>query len=706
MCEVRVCSSPRFEITTCIVLICSERSRPNQRHAHRRRKVCLLKRVALFMTLSCCCPLAQSAAQVPALSAFSRYTGPLTGSGADICTAKLTNASSNAKIVLLSSSNSAVTVPTTVTVPSNVTSLPFTANAMSVERTQTTVLKTATGGSSMSVDLTRSTPSLSAGSWTFENVALNTATAQPATFTSTGTDPLSIGARAMTGMGFTVSGATFPITLNPGQTAVQSVHFDPTAMGAVTGQLSIASNSPTRSTAVINLHGIVKASGSFSYSGSPLVKKLVPADVSAPVSREFFGMVIVNLAPNSLHPMPGMTSVPAFPVSTLHLGPAVPWPLVEPSKGQFNWTKMDNSIGIAQKSGVNDFIYNFTRSPLWASTSPTAPCTNGPGAGSCAPPNLADFDDFVTHVVQRYCGTIRNYEPWNEPDNPQFWDGTNAQMLAIVQHVYQIAKDPANCGCTNGSCSPNGGVNPNKVLMLPISGLNPVQVEWLDSYLADAGTPYPYADITAFHGYVWSGYQPEQIVTGMQLFRQTLAKYGLSNLELWNTEVSWEWNTNLNMQQQASWLMRYHMTQEALGVSRVVWFAYDNCTWGTLWSSPLCATNQGPTGQLTEAGNAYSTIEAWLTGANLTQCQRYQNGLWACELQRPGNYEAWMLWSSTGANISVPVPASFGLTVYRDATNTVYALPTQLTVSEMPVLLENHDLAPGRTTGRKPSPRS
>ena len=82
-------------------------------------------------------------------------------------------------------------------------------------------------------------------------------------------------------------------------------------------------------------------------------------------------------------------------------------------------------------------------------------------------------------------------------------------------------------------------------------------------------------------------------------------------------------------------------------------------------------------------------VESWLTGANLTHCTQYTNGLWACELQRSGGYEAWILWSATGANISVPVSESLGLTVYRDSQNTVNALPAQLIVNEMPVLLEN-----------------
>jgi hypothetical protein len=223
----------------------------------------------------------------------------------------------------------------------------------------------------------------------------------------------------------------------------------------------------------------------------------------------------------------------------------------------------------------------------------------------------------------------------------------------------------------------------------PVSTTDSAGLEWLDSYLANADSPYSYADIAAFHGYSWKGYPLEDVVPGVKLLRQTLAKYGLSNLELWNTEASWELDTNMDQDLQASWLMRYHATQVALGVSRFIWFQYDNCFWGTLWSSPLCTDNEVPVGQLTEAGNAYATIENWFIGANLTQCQQYQNGLWACELQRSGNYDAWMLWSSTGANISVPVPQNFGLTVYRDWQNNV---PAQITVSQMPVLVENNDL--------------
>ena len=59
----------------------------------------------------------------------------------------------------------------------------------------------------------------------------------------------------MSGTGFTESGATFPLTLNAGQTATLSLQFEPTATGATTGKLTITSNASSNSTAVVALSG-------------------------------------------------------------------------------------------------------------------------------------------------------------------------------------------------------------------------------------------------------------------------------------------------------------------------------------------------------------------------------------------------------------------------------------------------------------------
>jgi hypothetical protein len=525
----------------------------------------------------------------------------------------------------------------------------------------------------------------------FGSVSVGQTASTSISFMNQTAEPVEISQLSVTGEFFFAGNQiSLPTTVASGGSFRVNLEFDPTTPGTWTGQLKIVSNSASGASTVVALNGTGSAvAGSFTYAGSAVANTFVPANASAPISNEFFGMTIYNLASSGSGSSSPLTPFPAFPVSTLRLWDVAYWWMLESSSGGYNWTKMDGTIAAAQPNGVSDFIFTFGHVPPWASTNITDPCTGGEGSGTCAPPDMTAFDDFATHVVQRYCGTVKYYEPWNEPSNTEFWDGTNAQLLTIAQHVYQIAKDPANCGCTNGKCSPNGGVNPNKVLLPPISNLSSGSLAWLDSYLADAGAQYPYADIATFHGYGYTN--PEDLMSGLPVLKQTLAEYGLGDLELWDTEASWEDNTRFTPQQQASWLMRYQMTLLAGGIPRFVWYAYDNCTWGTLWTSSQCGSPDGPVDQLTSAGEAYGTLEDWLTGANLSQCEQYQNGLWACELQRTGNYDAWMLWTRNGTTISVPIPANFNLTVYRDWQNNVNNVPLQISVGPMPVLLENYD---------------
>jgi hypothetical protein len=86
-------------------------------------------------------------------------------------------------------------------------------------------------------------------------VVVNTPTTLPVTLTSTGTAPVTINSGTLSGTGFTMSGATFPVTLNPDLALTLELQFDPTTTGAAAGQLTIQSNSSTNGTTVISLSG-------------------------------------------------------------------------------------------------------------------------------------------------------------------------------------------------------------------------------------------------------------------------------------------------------------------------------------------------------------------------------------------------------------------------------------------------------------------
>jgi hypothetical protein len=109
---------------------------------------------------------------------------------------------------------------------------------------------TGTGTVATSPHLTVSTSSLS-----FGNVAVNSTSTLPVTLTSSGTAPVTISSAAISGAAFTDSGATLPVTLNPNQSVTVNVQFKPSTTGQATGQLTIASDSSTGASSVVQLSG-------------------------------------------------------------------------------------------------------------------------------------------------------------------------------------------------------------------------------------------------------------------------------------------------------------------------------------------------------------------------------------------------------------------------------------------------------------------
>jgi hypothetical protein len=198
------------------------------------------------------------------LSSVSCTSSSMTGAGTDSCTVTLNAATGSAGVdISLSSNNTAVSVPALVTVPASSSSVGFTATVSAVTTAQTVTLTASSDSASKtySLKLNADVPTLSISSSTvpFGNVVLLTPTTQSLTLTSSGALPLTISGATLTGAGFSMSGVTFPVTLNPTKTATLELEFDPTVTGAATGQLTLASNSSTGATTVVNLTGTGQA---------------------------------------------------------------------------------------------------------------------------------------------------------------------------------------------------------------------------------------------------------------------------------------------------------------------------------------------------------------------------------------------------------------------------------------------------------------
>ena len=97
--------------------------------------------------------------------------------------------------------------------------------------------------------------SINASTVAFGSVAVNSSSTQTVVLSSTGSTPVTISAATLGGTGFTQSGLTAPVTLNPGQNIQVNLQFSPTVAGAATGQLTITSNSSANPTLIVNLSG-------------------------------------------------------------------------------------------------------------------------------------------------------------------------------------------------------------------------------------------------------------------------------------------------------------------------------------------------------------------------------------------------------------------------------------------------------------------
>jgi hypothetical protein len=386
----------------------------------------------------------------------------------------------------------------------------------------------------------------------------------------------------------------------------------------------------------------------------------------------------------------GSLAWPPLPIGTLGELTAAGWASVEPSTGQFNWSRLDDAIAVAQANGVTTINYNMHTTPLWAAADPSAPCEFSFLTACSSPPtNIDDWNNYVTALVTRYKGKINYYELWDEPNYRGQWSGTMQQLLSMAQSAYGIIKS----------------IDPNAQVLTP--GVNVVGVQpitnacgsgcWLASYLQAGGAKY--ADGVTFHGfYCQNGSGASQcpagigcdvvidcagtpLLTQIGYVRSAMNENGLSDKPLFDTSGGWGKNTDLTDSfQQAAYVARWYVLQAAAGVKVADWWGWD-VGWGTL------GTNSG----LNAAGQAYTTVNGWLTGTTVTSACILSGSIWTCGFSRANGYQAQIVWSSVNSSDSgtSPYTPPSQFTQYRDlGGNTTSLTGGPIDVGMQPIILE------------------
>lgn len=358
--------------------------------------------------------------------------------------------------------------------------------------------------------------------------------------------------------------------------------------------------------------------------GAAAKKPFACLAASQPFTAQFMGM----------HTLSPTRHWPAVPFGSMR--PAgTTWGAIEPERGKFDWHGLDSWVAASQAHGV-ELDYVFLNTPQWASTHPEQKCNRG-SIGCAAPPRDDAWKEFITALVERYKGRIASYEMWNEPNAIGFFTGSPGEMEHLVSIAYPIIKsiDP---GATVVSPAPSS------------TGWPTPYAEWLDQFLAAGGGKY--VDVIAWHAYAGRANQPalpaEQIVDQIKEIRAVMAKHGVSDLPLWDTEGGWGNDSQLpDEQAQASFLARWYLIQFTHGVARAYWYQWDNPKWGTLWRE---GSGESP------AALAYAKVYEWLNGATgSSPCGSANGSIWSCTICK-GRAQYLLAWSTAGAQASPKHP--------------------------------------------------
>jgi hypothetical protein len=238
---------------------------------------------------------------------------------------------------------------------------------------------------------------------------------------------------------------------------------------------------------------------------------------------------------------------------------AVAWEQINTSLNVYNWKPLDEWIATA-KVANRDVLYVFGRTPKWATTG--APCAyNAWCAGVPSDVGTTDHQwrEFVQALVLHEKGKIQFYELWNEPNEPNSWAGTTAQLVTMAKDASGLIR----------------ALDPAAKVVSPTPTLASPQV-WMQGYLAAGGAST--FDIMAFHAYA----QDPNDVLIMADALTALA----GGKPLWMTEGSWGLWTPQTMTAQVIYVYTYHKNLRAAGIERVYWYAWDNTKWGTLTGKP------------------------------------------------------------------------------------------------------------------------
>ena len=386
---------------------------------------------------------------------------------------------------------------------------------------------------------------------------------------------------------------------------------------------------------------------------------LVAPGGSARFSRDFFGM--------HMHRSEQAGNWPDVAFGSWRLWDSYSgWLWLEPTQGNWQFSKLDGYVERARESGVS-LLLPLGVTPRWASARPDEAGIYGQGT-SAEPADLERWRHYVRRVATRYVGKVAAYEIQNEANTTPFWTGGLPKLVELTR----IAREEIR------------RVDPQALLVAPSGVGLDKRIAWVRDFLAAGGAQY--VDAASFHLY-HSPMPPEAMVPRVIEMREQLAAAGFDSIRLWNTEAGYyieakpdspqpKWQANerpyvVSAETAGQYTVRSMLLARVLGFERFYWYAWDNDKFGFI-----------EPGSKRRRPNAHALERAItvLLRSDIKRCDRSTSGLWTCQLVMANGKTARAVWTDAGASLPVQTIAlASAATVFMFDREPAHA-PAQLSV--------------------------
>lgn len=203
------------------------------------------------------------------------------------------------------------------------------------------------------------------------------------------------------------------------------------------------------------------------------------------------------------------------------------WKGIETSPGVYDWSLLDPVVATHYAAG-RKIIYTLLVTPNFYSARPAESGAYGPGTAA-EPSDLTKWDNFCAALATRYAGRITHYEVWNEPQDVNFYSGTQTILSQLVRRANQTIK----------------AIDANaKIISPPITSIysGGTGVTYFTGMMAAsdgvAGTMAQWVDVIGCHIYPQSSSALNGIANMAATMRTAMTTAGVSAKPLWSTEVT------------------------------------------------------------------------------------------------------------------------------------------------------------------------